>query len=352
MLRGNPKVKVEVGDDYGQGGACAWTSEDLAEEIARASDPRGRLREDVRVMAAEAGMSASSNVFRADSGGWTEGVTSTRRDEESGAQDVNKHGGAQPPAASVSVKTPKYSGKADWEAFHAQFELLAHFRGWSNEDRALQLALCLTDDALACLILISPEDRRDYGALVGALRRRYGQCVQPGLLRSELSNRRRQPGEPLRVLANDIESLSRRAYAHMPPYVQSELARDQFIQALSPTELRIQTQLAHPESLQIALEMALERELVWAGASAGSLVGAQGGRPSGRAGGQSSPEPEKPACVADMTELIRAVSLQVERNTRRGPRVCWGCGQTGHLRRDCPKFPGAQGNGSGSALTG
>ena len=91
----------EVGDDYGQGGACAWTSEDLVEEIARASEPRGHLREDVRVMAAEAGMSPSSTVFRADSSGWTEGVTSTRRDEESGAQDVNKYGGAQFPAVRI-----------------------------------------------------------------------------------------------------------------------------------------------------------------------------------------------------------------------------------------------------------
>ena len=57
-------------------------------------------------------------------------------------------------------------------------------------------------------------------------------------------------------------------HVSMPPSVQSELARDQFIQAPSPTELRIQIQLAHPESLQIALE----RELVWAGASAGALV--------------------------------------------------------------------------------
>ena len=71
-------------------------------------------------------------------------------------------------------------------------------------------------------------------------------CVKPGLIRSELCNRRRMPGETLRALANDIESLSRRAYAHMPPAVQSELARDQFLQALSPTELRMQTLLAQP----------------------------------------------------------------------------------------------------------
>ena len=200
----------------------------------------------------------------------------------------------------------------------------AHFRWWSDEERAQQLALCLTDEALACLILISLKDRRDYGALVGALRH-YGQCVQPGLLRSELSNRCRQPGEPLRVLNNDIESLSLRAYAHLPPSAQSELAQDQFI-LVSPMELRVHTQLARPKSLQIALE----RELVWAG-------------------GQSSPEPEKPVWVAEMTELISAVSLQAARNTRPGPWVCCGCSQPGHLCQDCHMSPRAQGNGTGSA---
>lgn len=56
----------------------------------------------------------------------------------------------------------------------------------------------------------------------------------------------RQAGEPLRVLANDIETRERRAYAHMQTDAQSELVRDQFIQARSPRELRIQTQLVHP----------------------------------------------------------------------------------------------------------
>lgn len=67
------------------------------------------------------------------------------------------------------------------------------------------------------------------------------------------------------MLANDIETLSRWAYAPMPPAVQGELARDQFVQAKTPRELRVQTQLAHLRTLQEALELALEREIVGAG---------------------------------------------------------------------------------------
>ena len=54
------------------------------------------------------GLGASSTVLHTDSGGQTEVETLTiRRDEESGARMVNKHGGAQFPLSSVSVKTPK-----------------------------------------------------------------------------------------------------------------------------------------------------------------------------------------------------------------------------------------------------
>lgn len=222
---------------------------------------------------------------------------------------MHKDGGAH--GNQVLIKTPKYSGKADWEAFHAQFELLSRAAGWSEDNKALQLALCLTDEALACLLLLSPEERSDYGALVGALQRRFGHCEQPGFLRSELCSRRRQPGEPLHVLANDIETLSRRAYAHMPPAVQSELARDQFIQAITPRELRIQTQLAHPRSLQEALELALKREIVGAGSAESSL---RESSPVVRTAVDCGPAEERPAWVAEVTELIRAVSLQSSRS--------------------------------------
>lgn len=81
--------------------------------------------------------------------------------------DVPQH--AEPCVVSGStIKTPRYGGKMDWEAFHAQFELLAGAAGWRIDEMALQLAMCLTGDALSCLLLLSPVDRGDYDALVGA----------------------------------------------------------------------------------------------------------------------------------------------------------------------------------------
>ncbi|KAJ8362027.1 hypothetical protein AAFF_G00401760 [Aldrovandia affinis] len=115
----------------------------------------------------------------------------------------------------------------------------------ATDDKALQLAMCLTDDALPCLLLLSPEDRNRYETLVGALQRRFGQCLESGVLRNELGNRSRMPGESLRLLANDIESLTRRAYGHMPSEVQSELARDQFIRALTPLTSGLRPHASH-----------------------------------------------------------------------------------------------------------
>lgn len=324
-----PKVKEEVMD-----GAYGVMSGREA-EFDRASEHITHLRQTARELAADAGFSSSAGK----SAGWR-----TRAESNEGP-NVNKDGGTR--CNQIQVKTPKYSGKADWEAFHAQFELLAKAAGWSEDSKALQLALCLTDEALTCLLLLSPAERDDYGALVGALRRRFGQCNQPSVLRSELSNKQRQPGEPLRGLANDIETMVRRAYAHMPSEVQSELARDQFIRAITPRELRIQTQLAHPRTLQEALELALEREVIGE-ASQSDHVGSS---PVVRAAVQEGPGQEKPAWVDELTELIRAVSLQSQRSSthpRRNPPVCWTCGQPGHISVRCPKLASVQGNAPGS----
>lgn len=194
-----------------------------------------------------------------------------------------------------------------------------------------------------CLLLLSPEQRSDYAALVGALKRRFGSCTAASLLRSELCSRQQRPGEPLRELANDIEG--HRTYAHMPSDIQSELARDHFLQALLPADLRTQTLLAHPNSLLQALELATERETL----CAGFQRTVPDNSPRVRAAYGTELNEAAPAWVEELTQLVRAATLQNDCQSRRDTKTCWGCGQPGHHIRQYPELSGKQGKGPGTA---
>jgi hypothetical protein len=131
----------------------------------------------------------------------------------------------------------------------------------------------------------------------------------------------------------------------MPPAIQTEFARDQFVQAITPWELHIQTQLANPRSMQEALELTLQWEIVGGGTMEGSP---EESGPTVRTA--TCTAEVKPAWVAEMTELIRAVSMhspQSATRPRQRPLVCWGCGQPGHLLRQCSKHSKDQGNSPG-----
>lgn len=118
--------------------------------------------------------------------------------------------------------------------------------------------------------------------------------------------------------ANDTEGLAHRTYAHMPPDIQSELARDHFLQALLPANLRTQTLLAHPKSLLQALVLATERDVLCAGSQGTALdnslmVTAAYGTELNAAA---------PAWAEELTHLVRAATLQEDRNPRPGSKTC------------------------------
>lgn len=88
-------------------------------------------------------------------------------------RDVNKDGGTQQLLVSGAMPL-KFLGRGSLEAYPAQFELLATAAGWTGRIKAVQLALSLTEDAAACLLLLTPGKREDYAMLVGALQRCFG----------------------------------------------------------------------------------------------------------------------------------------------------------------------------------
>uniref|UniRef100_A0AAV2KTQ3 Gypsy retrotransposon integrase-like protein 1 n=1 Tax=Knipowitschia caucasica TaxID=637954 RepID=A0AAV2KTQ3_KNICA len=260
---------------------------------------------------------------------------SRRWDTAAGARepslDVNKDGGARPLIATGSM-TLKFSGSGNLEAYLAQFELLAAAAGWSGQMKAVQLALSLTEEAAACLLLLSPDERQDYAMLVGALQRRFGVLNLKDSLRCEFKNRVRRPGESLRSLAHEIESLGRRAYSTLPSVIQSELVRDQFVHALTPVELRLHVQLIHPVSLSQALELALERETAFGASKCTELM----------VTAATKVEPEyKPAWAEELIHAVKNLAVRPRGADTQSPSnlppSCWGCGKPGHTLRRCPE---------------
>lgn len=83
--------------------------------------------------------------------------------------------------------------------------------------------------------------------------------------------------------------------------MQSELARDQFIRAISTAELRIHTQLAYPRDLAEALELALEREIAVEAAMRGSAIDTS---PTNRAAGLGDMASPKPEWLEEITEMM------------------------------------------------
>lgn len=130
----------------------------MSKEFGKTSgESRGCLRRAVAEMAKEAGMIS-----------WAAQASHSPSD---GRQHVGltEQCDAWCPSLAITVKTPKYSGQSDLEAFHAQIELLAR----AEETKALQLALCLNGDALSCLLLLPRNERQVYGALAEALQRQF-----------------------------------------------------------------------------------------------------------------------------------------------------------------------------------
>ena len=102
-------------------------------------------------------------------------------------------------------RPPPFDGKSTWEAYHAQFSLLAELNGWSEQRKAAYLAISLRGPALTVLTNLPEEQRKDYKTLSAALQNRFGNTRQAELNRAQLRGRTKRREETLPELAENVE---------------------------------------------------------------------------------------------------------------------------------------------------
>ena len=258
----------------------------------------------------------------------------------------------QEATATRIIRPSPYDGRSPWDAYKTQFEMLADLNRWTDTEKATFLAINLKGAALSVLGNLPQRSRSDYAALTAALDSRFGVAHQAELNRARLRSRKRQRGEGLPELAEDIERLARLAYPDADPSMLEVLGKDQFIDALLNDDSRLRIRQMRPTTLRAALEHALELESY-------QLANQQTGRAVretrlGNEHQQQWSQQKEPRAAKGGEELLQECLQLLQQcaigseNSGRGSKLsnkprkknkeditCWRCKQKGHIQRNC-----------------
>lgn len=177
-------------------------------------------------------------------------------------QNINSNNWREVGQQKSNMKPQKFDGKDDLEEYLAQFELVAELNNWSYRTKSLYLASSLTGDARGLINEISENDRRDFDAVVGALKGRVGSLHKAEVFRSELQTRVKGKNETIPELAQSIKKLTRKAYPSANLEVIETLALDYFIDAIPFKDIRIRLREVCPKTVSEAEKIAVRLDAV------------------------------------------------------------------------------------------
>ena len=157
------------------------------------------------------------------------------------------------------ITMPKFDG-TDWVAFQVKFTTFCERYQLDDAEKLQRLTLALEHDA--CKVLHNGRsDTQTFQGLMRALESRYEHSKSFPMVEKELRLIRRQPGQTLQSLADQILEVTRKT--PMPDDKRGQIARNAFVAALDdnlPLIHYIDKKDPRREDLAVALEHALKYE--------------------------------------------------------------------------------------------
>ncbi|CAG2215822.1 unnamed protein product [Mytilus edulis] len=131
---------------------------------------------------------------------------------------------------------------------------------WSEHQKGLYLAVSLIGQVQAVLGDLPKEKRQIFSDLVNALEERFAPSSQTELYRVQFKECRQKASETLPGLGQSVRRLSNLAYPTAPLKLRDTLAKEQFIDALVDSEMRLRIKQSRPKGLNDAIRLAVELE--------------------------------------------------------------------------------------------
>ncbi|VDI80983.1 Hypothetical predicted protein [Mytilus galloprovincialis] len=160
----------------------------------------------------------------------------------------------------VKIKPSKYDGLTPWMDYLSHFEMCALVNMWSERQKGLYLAVSLIVQAQAVLDDLPKEKRQIFSDLVFALEERFAPSSQMELYRVQFKERCQKASETLPELGQSDRRLSNLAYPTAPLELRDTLAKEQFLDALVDSEMRLRIKQSRPKGLNDTIRLAVELE--------------------------------------------------------------------------------------------
>ena len=244
-------------------------------------------------------------------------------------------------------KVPRYDGKAVWEAYLAQFSILAQGNNWSDEEKAFYLSTSLEGQALTLLATMAERDRCDYWKLVSALESRFGVQHQQQQSRVLLSTLKKKPDVSLQAFVESLKHHVMLAYPNASSEIQDALALHHLTTAMD-TNTQAELLRRKPQTLQDALEVVATEEAINScyrkpTTAPVRVVEAEKQR-SGAAGSADSSVGELSEVISEFKSVLQMLKRQLPQTHRKTTTEqdfsgsCWYCQERGHQKRHCGKW--------------
>lgn len=147
------------------------------------------------------------------------------------------------------IEVRRCTGKDSVEDYLLQFELTTRHSYWTDQEKASSLLFALDGPARGVLAEIDDITRVSYQEVRWALPSRFGPADLPATHEQALQQLRRNPGQNIRELSQEVQKLTRRAYSDLAGRTQNQLMVGFFLRAISDRDAVFHIRDKEPRTL-------------------------------------------------------------------------------------------------------
>eukprot|EP00731_Ephydatia_muelleri_P010468 Em0005g1054a len=244
-----------------------------------------------------------------------------------------------------SARPPlRFATGTDFSLWIKRVELYIQEAGLPEEKKGAELVSLLEDEPFRIVSQLGlVSETVEYDAVKACLVSHFSPDGVELEWQAKMHVARQKAGESVLEFAGRLRVLADKGYPSWPPERRLEVARNQFIQGILSSTIQLKLLTDSPETLDDAVKLAyrlqtaeLAQEHLKAEATIDDTRGGGSSCAIGRSDGQVHKLSQQIERLTEQLTKLRAEREPGKRNWPKKKLTCWHCGETGHLRRDCP----------------